>query len=49
MVVTLCEAQDSVKLLKLIERYYITDPTLVETFNKRPSEFDFNRYMAECP
>jgi hypothetical protein len=41
--------QDGNKLLAMIERFYLTEPSFVETFNKRPSEFDFNRYLEVCP
>ena len=36
-------------MLKLIEHFYLIEPATVETFNKRPDEFDFNKYLANCP
>ena len=44
-----CVLQDAQRLLYLLERFYLQEPALVETFNKRPKEFDFNRLLSECP
>jgi hypothetical protein len=33
----------------LIEKFYLREPALVETFNKRPDEFDFIKYLQDCP
>lgn len=41
--------QDAQRLLYLLQRFYLKEPALVETFNKRPQEFDFNRLLIECP
>lgn len=41
--------EDGQKLLAMIEQFYLVEPSFVETFNKRPQEFDFQRYMESCP
>ncbi len=41
--------QEASRLLYLLERFYLKEPAMVEAFNKRPNEFDFNRLLTECP
>lgn len=43
---TKLEAQ---RVMSLIKKFYLGDSKWVKTFNETPDEFDFNRYLAECP
>ena len=40
---------DAAHLLNLVRHFYIQDPKMVETFNKDPSSFNWERFLAECP
>lgn len=35
--------------MELIRHFYLHEPGLVQAFNETPDEFDFNRFIAECP
>lgn len=40
---------DAAHLLNMVRKFYIEDPKMVETFNKDPSSFNWERFLAECP
>lgn len=42
-------AQEAERLMELIRHFYLHEPGLVQAFNETPDEFDFNRFIAECP
>uniref|UniRef100_A0A7S1C6F8 ATP synthase mitochondrial F1 complex assembly factor 1 n=1 Tax=Bicosoecida sp. CB-2014 TaxID=1486930 RepID=A0A7S1C6F8_9STRA len=40
---------ESLKVMSLIKKFYLEDDRWVRTFNETPDEFDWQRYLAECP
>lgn len=41
--------RDAAHLLNLMRYFYFSEPRHVETFNKDPSNFDFNTFLRDCP
>ena len=41
--------QEAAHLVDLLKHYYLTEWRTVETFNTTPGEFDFQRFMDQCP
>lgn len=43
------QKRDAAHLLNLMRYFYFVDPRHVELFNKEPSKFDWNGFVASCP
>lgn len=40
---------EGLHLIKLIKKYYLENPEMVDCFNNRPSEFDVMAHLSSCP